>query len=77
MEAYCLKCRVKREVKDAKLITMKNGKLATQGLCSVCGTKVFKLGAIKIIDEVEMVAYEPPPVDIMAEEGEGIEPPPV
>ena len=77
MEAYCLKCRVKREIKDAKLITMKNGKLATQGLCPVCGTKVFRIGAIKIIGEADMVAYEPPPVDMMAEESEGIEPPPV
>ena len=29
MEAYCMKCRAKREMKDAKAITMKNGKPAT------------------------------------------------
>ena len=29
MEAYCVKCRVKKEMKDAKAITMKNGKPAT------------------------------------------------
>ncbi|MFL6321394.1 MAG: DUF5679 domain-containing protein [Nitrososphaeraceae archaeon] len=23
---------------------MKNGKPATQGICSVCGTKMFKIG---------------------------------
>lgn len=44
MEAYCLKCRERREMKDAKPITMKNGKPATEGVCSVCSTKMFKIG---------------------------------
>ncbi|MFC1971086.1 DUF5679 domain-containing protein [Chloroflexota bacterium] len=30
MQAYCVKCRAKKEMKDAKSITMKNGKPATQ-----------------------------------------------
>ena len=34
----------KREMKDAKAITMKNGRPANQGLCPVCGTKMFKIG---------------------------------
>jgi len=29
MQAYCMKCRAKREMKDAKAITMKNGRPAT------------------------------------------------
>jgi hypothetical protein len=44
VEAYCVKCKAKREMKDAKQITMKNGKPATQGTCPVCGTKMFKIG---------------------------------
>jgi hypothetical protein len=44
MEAYCVKCKAKREMKEAKQVTMKNGKQATQGSCSVCGTKMFKIG---------------------------------
>jgi len=44
MEAYCLKCRTKVEMKDPVAITMKNGKPATQGICSTCGTKLFKIG---------------------------------
>ncbi len=44
IQAYCLKCRAKREMKDPKTITMKNGRPATQGVCSVCGTKMFKIG---------------------------------
>ena len=44
-EAYCVKCKAKREVKGAQKITMKNGKPAITGTCPVCGTKVFKIGA--------------------------------
>ena len=44
MQAYCVKCRDKREMKDAKAITMKNGKPATQGVCPVCSTKMFRIG---------------------------------
>jgi hypothetical protein len=44
MEAYCLKCREKREMKNPTAITMKNGKPATEGTCPVCGTKMFKIG---------------------------------
>jgi len=44
MQAYCMKCRCKRDMKDAKAITMKNGKPATQGVCPVCGTKMFRIG---------------------------------
>jgi len=47
MQAYCMKCRAKREIKNAKAITMKNGRPATQGICSVCGTKVFRIGKSK------------------------------
>ncbi|MFC1912710.1 DUF5679 domain-containing protein [Chloroflexota bacterium] len=44
MQAYCVKCRAKREMKDPKTITMKKGKTATQGTCHVCGTKTFRIG---------------------------------
>ncbi len=44
MQAYCMKCRAKREMKDPKAITMKNGKSATQGVCPTYGTKMFRIG---------------------------------
>jgi RNase P subunit RPR2 len=47
MEGYCVKCKEKREIKDAQEITMKNGKPAVQGTCPTCGTKMFKIGAKK------------------------------
>lgn len=44
VEAYCLKCREKREMSNPTPITMKNGKPATEGKCPTCGTKMFKIG---------------------------------
>ena len=44
MKAYCVKCRKSVEMKDAKAITMKNKRPATQGKCPTCGTKVFRIG---------------------------------
>jgi hypothetical protein len=44
MQAYCMKCRAKKEIRDPRRITMKNGRPATQGLCPTCGTKVFRIG---------------------------------
>ena len=44
MQAYCMKCRKKVEMKDEKSIKMKNGKPATRGVCPKCGTKVFRIG---------------------------------
>jgi len=44
MQAYCVKCRTKREMKDPKAVTLKNKKPATQGSCPTCGTKMFVIG---------------------------------
>ncbi|MCJ7743248.1 MAG: DUF5679 domain-containing protein [Dehalococcoidales bacterium] len=44
MQGYCVKCRTKREIKNARAIVMKNKKPATQGVCPVCGTKMFRIG---------------------------------
>jgi hypothetical protein len=42
-EAYCVKCREKREMQDEEQVEMKNGRPAIQGKCSVCGTKLFRI----------------------------------
>jgi len=44
MKAYCVKCRASREIKNPRAMTMKNGKPATQGVCPVSGTKIFRIG---------------------------------
>jgi len=41
---YCVKCRTKREMKEPKSITMKNGRPATKGTCPTCATKMFRIG---------------------------------
>ncbi len=39
-EAYCVKCRQKRPMKNAQETTMKNGRRAMKGQCEVCGTNL-------------------------------------
>lgn len=44
MEAYCLKCKSKREMKDESEVKLKNGKSAVKGKCSVCNATMFAIG---------------------------------
>ena len=44
MQGYCVKCRAKREIKNAKTVTLKNGRQATQGVCPTCGNKDVQAG---------------------------------
>jgi predicted GH43/DUF377 family glycosyl hydrolase len=39
---YCMKCRVKAEIKNPHHVTMKNRKHAIQGICPRCGNKIFR-----------------------------------
>ena len=41
VKGYCMRCKTKREMKGAKLTTMKNGRKAYKGTCKVCGTNMF------------------------------------
>ena len=42
-EAYCVKCKAKKEIAKAQEVTMKNGRPAIQGVCPDCGTKLFRI----------------------------------
>jgi len=44
LEAYCVKCKEKREMDSAQAVFTKTGTPATSGVCSVCGTKMFRMG---------------------------------
>ncbi len=44
VQAYCVKDREMVDMKDAKEITLKNGRPAMQGVCPKCGTKVTRIG---------------------------------
>ncbi|MCH8821018.1 hypothetical protein IID23_00665 [Patescibacteria group bacterium] len=43
-DAYCVKCKAKKEVQNPEQVTMKNGRKALKGTCPDCGTKMFKIG---------------------------------
>ncbi len=47
VEGYCMKCRTKRVMKDAKAGKMKNGRDCVKGTCPECGTKMFKIGKLE------------------------------
>lgn len=44
---YCVKEKAQKPMKDAKEVTLKNGKHAMQGVCSSCGTKMMKFISAK------------------------------
>ncbi len=50
MIAFCPKCwknshgaESMREMKDAEFVTMKNGRRAAKGTCTVCGRGMYKI----------------------------------
>jgi len=44
MEAYCMKCKTKREIKDPVAQFNAKGSPVTVGVCPVCGTKLYRMG---------------------------------
>ncbi len=44
MDAYCVKCKEKREIQDPEAVFTSTGTPATRGTCPVCGTKLFRMG---------------------------------
>ncbi len=44
MEAYCVKCKTKREISDAKAEFNAVGTPVTRGKCPVCGTTMYRIG---------------------------------
>lgn len=45
IEAYCMKCRQKRAMQEARKIVTKSGRNALEGHCPVCGTRLFRFVA--------------------------------
>ena len=43
MEAYCVKCKAKKEMKEPKQVKMKNGRSAMKGKCPTCGTGLYRI----------------------------------
>ncbi len=66
MEAYCMKCKDKREIKDPLAGFNAKSSAVTTGTCPVCGTKMFRMG--KTEAHADMVA-PPRPAKVVKREG--------
>jgi len=44
MEAYCMKCKTKREMQDPEATFNAKASPVTTGTCAVCGTKLYRMG---------------------------------
>ncbi|HSF80580.1 MAG TPA: type I DNA topoisomerase [Anaerolineales bacterium] len=44
MEAYCVKCKTKREVLNPQAVFTDSGSPATRGVCPICGTNLYRMG---------------------------------
>jgi len=44
MEAYCMKCKTKREIQDPVATFNAKASPVTTGTCGVCGTKLYRMG---------------------------------
>jgi len=47
VDAYCVKCKTKRNIENPEAITTKNDRPAIRGICSVCKCKVFRIIKMK------------------------------
>ena len=47
VQAYCVKCKAKRDIKNPIQSELKNGRPAIKGTCSICDTRVCRIGKLK------------------------------
>lgn len=47
IEAYCVKCKEKKIMKDPVEGVTKNGKPILKGICPDCGSTICRIGAVK------------------------------
>ena len=45
LQAYCFKCKTKRDIRNSQAIYNKAGAPATRGECPECGTSMYRMGA--------------------------------
>jgi hypothetical protein len=43
IDGHCMRCKTKREMKDVQKVEIKPGRPAAKGVCSVCGTGMYKI----------------------------------
>ncbi len=45
LQAYCVKCKTKRDIANPQAVFTDKGTPATKGACPICGTTLFRMGA--------------------------------
>ncbi len=60
IEAYCMKCRTAREMADVAAVFTSQAKPAAQGVCPVCGTKMFRMGRTPLHEGLTPPVIEAP-----------------
>lgn len=61
VEAYCMKCKEKREMAQPTPVFTAKGQAAVQGQCPVCGTKMFRMGQTPLHEGLTPPARPAPP----------------
>ena len=59
MEAYCVKCREKRDILEATAAFNAVGAPVTKGVCPVCGTKVYRMGKTPAHESMQKPIIQP------------------
>jgi len=59
LEAYCVKCREKRDILEATAAFNAVGAPVTKGICPVCGTKVYRMGKTPAHESLEKPIIQP------------------
>jgi DNA topoisomerase I len=60
LEAYCVKCKAKREMNEAQAEYNSAGSPVTRGVCPVCGTKLYRMGRTPEHDSIPKPVREQP-----------------
>ncbi len=58
-EAYCVKCKTKREITNPQPTFTSKGTPGVKGSCPVCGTNLFRMGAIEAHANLPKPVIEP------------------
>jgi Domain of unknown function (DUF5679) len=65
MQAWCPRCRDRRDLENPKSVTFRNGRPAMQGNCSTCGTKTARIISQEAALATERDRVKPPEPETM------------
>lgn len=59
LQAYCVKCKTKRDISNPQAVFTESGTPGTRGQCPVCGTNLFRMGSTEAHAGMEKPAAAP------------------